>query len=97
MNLNQILNALNSAAMSPTMAADGKRVLRDEANTLRAHAQRQSQVEAQEKAWAKLRGDESNQAQAQRVSIQRELDRIGPVNLAAAIAEAQRTLKMWTE
>ena len=94
MNANQVLVALDNASMS-IAAADGRRVLGQEANALRAHLQRAELTAKLIRKFETIKG-QSNQAEMQRAEIRRQLQAVGPVDVAAAVAEAQRTLALWS-
>ena len=94
MNATQVLNALDRASITHA-AADGRRVLGQEANNLRAHIQRAERAAKLRNSLAQIKGS-SNQAEAQRADIHQQLRAIGAVDVAAAVAEAQRTLALWS-
>ena len=94
MNANQVLAALDNASVAHA-APDGRRILSQEANSLRAHIQRAERAAKLEQQMGKIKGA-SQQAEAQRADIQRQLRAVGAVDVAGAIAEARRTLALWS-
>lgn len=95
MNAAQMLTALDAAAAAHA-AADARRVLRAEANNLRARIQRATRAAKLRKDMAKLSGDESNQGAAHRATLAACLRDIGPSDVGPALAEARRVLALWS-
>lgn len=95
MNAQQILAKLDAATLTPTNAPDHRRVMADAANTLRSRIHRHEQYQRLAARLTRVQHPDSNQGSMEVASIAQDMQRIGPVDLAAAIAEASEIYSMW--
>lgn len=95
MNLNQLLAALDNAHMA-TEDPLSRRLLAEEATSLRAHAQRAEQKRQLEQQLDALGDDRSNQGNVTREDLQRQLREYENVDLSARISQAEQLLREYT-
>ena len=88
--LPQLLTALDNALMSAKDPLN-RRMLSQEANNLRAHAQRAEQKRSLQRRLDSIEGN-SHQAVAQRDSLERELRTYDDVDLSASLSHATQIL-----
>jgi hypothetical protein len=94
MTADELLAELDMAATNAP-SADARRMIRDEASTLRARLQKAEQAAVHQRAIEDLRGVKGDQAEMQRRDSLRSIERLGDIDVAAQMREAKRVMEMW--
>lgn len=95
MTLNEMLTKLDRATVNGSLTADARRTASELACSLRARSSRAERASKLRNALEKLSVDRSNQGDAKRENLSRELENLGDTDLGSLLHHTQRQMRAW--